>query len=263
MKKSFKAVAIMFAIITFGLVGFSSAVYGRFTRQLNPEVSSFGITIATQENIMISKTGETGTFDDAINFNELVTDTEISLAPLKGKVTQTPDGTYESLTLTNSLGSDATSNQYLSFDLYFIASDDMNVYLKGSRAGTVVLLQGDNIDSSFTQAQRERLVKNLRVGFLTYSTTYQPSGTGNTIVYSDVPINTSVYSTVATTTDNYSTFSSLGYTNTPANDTIIATANKNEIMKMKVVIWLEEDGLGDLSAVCNLTLSVRFEAVLK
>lgn len=262
MKKRFKNIALMVSIIAFALVGFSTAVYGRFTKQFNPEVSSFGITIATQENIMVSKTGETGTFVDSIKLSELVTDTDISLAPLTGKVTPTPDGTYEILSLTDSLGSDADASKYLAFDLFFIGSSNMNLYLKGNTSGTVILFEGGNVDSSFTQAQRERLVNNLRVGFLTYSTTYQPSGTGTSIVYSSSPINTNIYANQTISTDNYTTFSSLGYTNNSTNDTILATTKKDEITKIRVVIWLEEDGLEDLAAICKLTLSVRFEAVL-
>jgi len=29
-----------------------------------------------------------------------------------------------------------------------------------------------------------------------------------------------------------------------------------------VVIWLEEDAIGELEAICKLTLSIRFEAIL-
>ena len=250
----------MILVFAFGLVGFSTAVYGRFTKQYNPEVSAFGITISSQENIMVSASGEAGTFKDVLKLEDLVSNTDVSLTPLKGKVTPTEDEKYQVFSLTHSGGA-PIAGKYYSFPLYFVGSSDMNLYFKGSTSGVGAIFDDSEADHHFTNEERERLLANLRIGFLTYSTTYQPSGTGTTIVYSEQPVATNIYATSVISTDNYTTFSKLGYSNT-VSDTVIAHAKKNEVTKVEVVIWLEEDAIGELEAICKLTLSIRFEAIL-
>lgn len=261
MRKKIKNIALMVSIIMFGLVGFSTAVYGRFTRQYNPEVSSFGITISSQENMMVSATGAQGTFafKDKLKLSELETNMPIALTPLIGKVTPTEDGTYQVLSLSRS-NPGTIDRYYLTFDLYFIGSSDMNLYYAGSTSGVAAIQQASSADYHFTPGDEQRLANNLRIAFSTYATTYQPSGTGTTVIYSAQPILTNVYANTAIEGENYKTFNKLGYSNT-AEDTILATTTKNEVTKVKVTIWLEEDGLGDLEAICDLAVSIRFQAV--
>lgn len=250
----------MVVIFATMMICYSTLVYSRFTRQYNPEVSGFGVSIASQDNMMVSATGEAGTFSDYVKLEELVSDQEVTLSPLTGKVQPTTDGTYEEFILTDN-GNPAPTDKYLKFSLYFIGSKDMNLYLKGSRGGEVVTFDDSTANYHFTTAERERLLKNLRVAFMAYSTTYQPTGIGTNIVYSSLPVSTNVYSYEATESANYTTFNSLGYTNT-TNDVVLATTKKEEITKLDVAIWLEEDGLGTIEALCNLTLHLRFEAIL-
>lgn len=261
MKKSIKKLSLIVMICAFSLVGFSSAVYGRFTRQFNPEVSSFGVTIATHENILVSNSDDPGTFKDAIRIQDLVSDEDVTLTPVMGKVTTTEDGEHQHFTLTKN-GMAAPARNYLTFDLYFISSTDMNLYLKGSTSGTVSVFEYSTADEHFQESDKQRLLDNLRVGFLTYSTTYQPSGTGIEPVYSDSPVLTNIYSRNVVSTDNYTTFNRLGYSNT-ASDRIIATTTKNEVVKMQVYVWIEEDGMPDIEAIGNLTLHLRFEAIVR
>ena len=257
MKFKLKKCLYMLMIFTVGIVGFSGLVYAGFSRQFNPEVRPFQVTVASQENMLVSATGEIGTFQDYVNLEELVSDKEVSLAPLTGKVEVTQDGTYETLELTDSLGNVAAANKYLTFDLYFIGSNDMNLYLKGSRGGEVVVFDDSTAAHHFTTEEKSRLLANLRVGFLAYSTAYQNDGP----IYSEKPVSTRVYATNINATGDYITFTELGYSQT-AKDTILAQTIKNEITKVKVVVWLEEDGLGELNAICDLSLFLRFEAVL-
>ena len=260
MTKKFKNIALMIAVFATMMICFSTLIYGRFTRQYNPQVSGFGISISSQENMLISSSGEKGTFSDYVKLEELVSNQEVSLVPLTGKVQPTTDRMYEEFILTD--GTDpADSSKYLSFSLYFLSSSDMNLYLKGNRSGEVITFDDSTANNHFTLDERTRLTKNLRVAFLSYSTTYQPSGVDTNIVYSQLPISTKIYSQEIESTPNYTTFNSLGYTNT-ANDVVLATTTKQEVTRLDVVIWLEEDGLGLLEAMCNLTLSLRFEAIL-
>ena len=260
MKARLKNTTWIMVMFLLTMICCSSLIYGGFTRQYNPRVRDFGISVASQENMMISSTGQRGTFSDYIKLEELVSDQEVTLSPLVGKVDKTTDETYENLILTEG-GSNANTSKYMRFSLYFLGSSDMNLYLKGNTGGEVVVFDDSTADHSFTNSERARLLDNIRIAFLTYSTTYQPSSVDTTIVYSTLPIATNVYSLEVTETENYKTFNTLGYTNT-SSDVILATTKKQEITKIDVVIWLEEDGLGTLEALCNLTLSLRFEAVL-
>ena len=259
MKKSFERISLFLAFIMV-FIGCSTIIYGRFTRQFNPEVSSFGVTISSQENMMVSTTGETGTFKDILKLEELVNNTNVSLTPLVGKVSSQPGDEYKYFSLEDSLGNPAANNTHLAFDLYFIGSSDMNLYFKGSTGGVGAIFDDSDADVHFSDEQRQRLLSNLRIGFLTHSTIYQPSGTGVNVYYTN-PVAANIYATSTITTDNYTTFSKLGYSNTDS-DTVIAQTKKNEVTKVRVVIWLEDDNLGDLDALCKLTLSIRFEAVL-
>lgn len=256
MKVKFNKIALMISMISMVVICSTTIAYARFSRQYNPEVSKFGVSVASQDNMMISTSGLPGTFKDAIKLGDLVTDTSVTLTPIIGKVEKTADETYEVLNLVDEYNNPVVSSKYLSFDLYFIASSDMNLYLKGSRAGEVIVFDDTNSAHHFTVEEKNRLMTNMRVAFLTYSTAYQSSGP----VYSEYSISTKVYSTTEVTSDYYSTFTDLGYSQT-AKDTILATTTKNEVTKMKVVIWLEEDNLGELEAICDLSLSLRFEAV--
>lgn len=260
MKTKLKNTTWIMLMFVLTMICCSSLIYGGFTRQYNPRVREFGISVASQENMMISSSGEKGTFSDYIKLEELVSNQEVTLSPLVGKVEKTSDETYEDLKLTHN-GDSAEVEKYMKFSLYFLGSNDMNLYLKGNTGGQVVVFDDSTADHSFTSSERVRLLNNIRIAFLTYSTTYQPSSVDTTIVYSTLPIATNIYSLEATETENYKTFNTLGYTNT-ASDVILATTKKQEITKIDVVIWLEEDGLGTLEALCNLTLSLRFEAVL-
>ncbi len=260
MSKRIKNVALMIAVFATMMICFSTLIYGRFTRQYNPEVSRFGVSISSQENMLISSSGEKGTFSDYIKLEELVSNKEVSLSPLTGKVQPTTDETYEEFIIMDG-SNPADSSKYLRFSLYFLGSSDMNLYLKGSRSGEVITFDDSNADHHFTAAERTRLLKNLRIAFLSYSTTYQPSGVDTNIVYSELPISTKVYSLEVVSSANYTTFNSLGYTNT-VNDVVLAKTKKQEVTRLDVVVWLEEDGLELLEAMCNLTLSLRFEAVL-
>lgn len=256
MKVKFSKIALIMMLVSLIVIGSTTIAYARFTRQYNPEVSKFGVSVSSQENMMISNTGLPGTFKDYIKLGDLVTDTSVTLSPVIGKVTTTSDETYHVLSLVDENNNTVSTSKYLAFDLYFIASSDMNLYLKGSRAGEVIVFDDTNSAHHFTTEEKNRLMANMRVGFLTYSTAYQTSGP----VYSEYPIATNIYATSKITTDNYSTFSDLGYSQT-AKDTILATTTKNEVTKVRVVIWLEEDNLGELEAICDLSLSLRFEAI--
>ena len=260
MSKRIKNMSLLIVVFATVMFCFSTLIYSRFTRQYNPEVGGFGVSVSSQDNMMISATGEKGTFSDYIKLEQLVVDKEVTLSPLTGAVESTADGTYQQLVLTDQ-GVIAPSSKYLSFSLYFLSSQDMNLYLKGSRGGEVVILDDSNANHHFTTEERTRLLKGIRIAFSSYSTTYQPSGVDTNVVYSTLPISTKVYSQDVVESSGYTTFNSLGYTNT-ANDVILATTKKQEVMKLDVKIWLEEEAVDTLEALCNLTLSLRFEAVL-
>ena len=121
---------------------------------------------------------------------------------------------------------------------------------------------GLNSHPKGTMNARERLLDNLRVGFLTYSTTYQPSGTGIEPAYSEYPVLANIYSRNVVSTENYTTFNRLGYSNT-ASDRILASTTKNEVVKIQVIVWVEEEGMPDIEAIGNLTLHLRFEAIVR
>ena len=260
MRKRVKNMLLMCVTFTSMMICFSTLVYSRFTRQYNPEVGGFGISVSSQENMMISSTGDKGTFKDYLSFEELVPTREITLYPLAGEIEPTTDGTYEELILTEN-GQIADSTRYLKIPIYFLGSSDMNIYLKGGTGGKVIEVVKANANQHFTQSHLDQLEKNLRIAFLTYSTTYQPYGSDTVPVYSELPVTTKVYSKEVFESENYNTFSNTGYTNT-SNDVVLASVKKQEVTYMEVVIWLEEEVPGSIEALCNLTISLRFEAVL-
>ena len=175
----------------------------------------------------------------------------VSLSPVAASVTTTADETYKVLSF-----DPQDTTKYKKFPLYFLGSSDMDLYLKGGSGGEFVQFSGGNVAGHFDANDILRLQKNLRVGFLTYSTAYQ---TGEGAVYSEYPIDISIYATEETN-NTYTTFTELGYSQTD-RDTKLASTKKNEVTMIEVVIWLEEDGLGALEAICELSLSLRFEAV--
>ena len=259
MLKRFKNSALLITIFITVMVCFSTLIYGRFTRQYNPEVTGFGVSIATQENMLVSFDGRNGTFTDTLDLEDLdqyedVVD--VTLYPLSATVQPTGDGTYEELAFPP-----GSEGKYISFPLYFLGSDDMNIYLKGNRGGEVIASAGSTANASFSQEDRTRIMKNIRIGFLTYASTYQTSGENASVMYSELPVDVNVYSQDGIDNTSYETFNSLGYQNS-ADDVVLATTKSQEITRMDVVIWLEEEGLdASVQALCNLTFYIRFEAV--
>ena len=98
MKEKIKKLSLLFTlmVVTMFSIGTLAFAVG-FTRQFNPEVDKFGITIGTHDSIMISSSGNKDTFKDRLNASEIINDREVSADVLKGKVTHTVDGEYENL----------------------------------------------------------------------------------------------------------------------------------------------------------------------
>lgn len=255
----------LMALVIVSLVTFSNATFAWFSKQYNPQVTDLKFNVLTQENMMISKTGEAGTFKDEISFNELVGN-NVTLKPVDGKITENSiemykDGELVDHTLT-----------YIKFSLFFSGSNDMDVYLKGSLGGTVIdIIKTQN--NNFTEEQIAKMVDSIRIGFLAYSVREIPTGSGTSeITYT--PLSTNVYSVNEKTDESYSkdgkpglkpyeTFTSLGHTEGALNDVVLLNVKANKVSKMDIYIWLENQDKSCEQSIFNtqLRVNLRFLAV--
>lgn len=252
-----KKMVFLLSLLIVSFVTFASATYAYFSEQLHPRVDNLIFNVATQENVMVSTSGVKGTFKDSISFNEMIGDNEVTLKPLLGTVGDNYISLFD--------GSNTATDGYISFSLYFSASDDKDLYLAGSISGTVI----DIVDESsiFTNEQKNKIVKSLRVGFVSYTTVETPTSSGIEISYA--PINTEVYATEIKDNSSYKggllkyeTFNNLGYTGS-SDDVLLLDLYANKISKMDVFVWLESDDVNcDISIFdCKLRVNVRFEAI--
>jgi hypothetical protein len=257
-------------------ISISGVAYAGFSRQYTPEVKGFGIQVATQENMLISTTGEAGSFKDIVTYDELLESTHTNLLPLKATVEPT-DNQYNNITLRNN--SDATryttkwdealfentNSEYIAFNLFFTSSDNMNLYLGNDRVRNIITIDESATGNlSFTSEQKEKLLSSMRIGFFTYETTYPIDYSGLHIKYSPSPVKANVYATT-TTNDTYSSymFNQVGYNTTTGDGTVIATTKPGSATKIKVVIWLESANLDTtlLTAIAHLRFNIAFQAV--
>lgn len=248
MKNSNRKKNILFVstLIVMLLVGFSSGIYGRFTRQYNPEIRKFSIALATQDKIQVS--------NDGINFydtlsNEMYLNQNVVFSPVSAIVDSNKNVVYPMATLANS---------YHSFDLYFKSSKDMNVYFKGNEYG--VVLRFDDIAGVFEgkDSEKDAVLANFRIAISEYETLDNDADPRE---YSTNPTMTNVYSQrLDSFSDNngtYNTFSKLGYSNS-SDDVIVFSLKKDEVKKVKINVWYDNnDVLLDTNA--NIEMSIRFE----
>jgi len=252
-------ITFLMVLCIVSLIAFSGATYAGFSKQYNPKVDGLQFTVATQENMMISTTGQAGTFKDSIPFSDLV-EGEVNLNPVEGKITENTILLYDGANAAN-------SNDYIKFSLYFSGSNDMDVYLEGSTSNTVV----DPIEiqnSIFTSEQIDKMVDSLRIGFLAYSTRETPTGSGIEVNYD--PISTHVYSVNEKTDVSYNngvkpyeTFTHTGYTSGILEDVILLSTHANKVSKMDIYIWLESKDVSCEESVFNalLRINLRFFAI--
>ena len=253
-----KKIIYSVALCMVSLFAFCSATYAGFSKQYNPQINGLQFNVATQENMMISKTGEVGTFKDNIPFSELV-EGEVTLSPVEAIITENSISMYDN-------GNLADASNYIKFSLYFSGSNDMDVYLQGSTSGTVV----DPIkiqNSIFSDEQISKMVDSLRIGFLAYSTRETPTGSGIEISYD--PISANIYSVNEKTDASYGgvkpyeTFSNIGHTSGIWEDVVLVTTKANKVSKMDVYIWIESQDLSCNESIFNsiLQINLRFLAV--
>lgn len=265
-------------------VSVSSVAYAGFTRQYTPQVKGFGIGVASQENMLISATGETGTFKDLVTYDELINSDDTTLQPLYATIEKT-ENTYENLILhdgsNNVVYTSRTpdnninvNSPYMSFNLYFLSSSTMNLFLGNDLVRDIITIDDTTGNLAFTAQQKEEILSSMRIAFLTYETTHPVAIDGVYVKYSDSPVKASVYAK-GTTTDTYADymFSTTSYNTTTGEGKVIATprvevdATTNERIayrtKMKVVIWLESASLDDalLPLITDLKLNIAFQAV--
>ena len=258
-----KKLMFLIALVLVSLVTFSSATYAWFSKQYNPKIDGLSVGIRTQEHMMISTTGVKGTFKDNISFNELIGD-RVTLEPVSGVVTENNISIYDGAYLANQNG------KYIKFSLYFSGSDDMDVYLAGSQSGVVVdIIRIQN--SIFTDAQINKMVDSLRIGFLAYSTRETPTSSGTEISY--IPLLTNIYSVNPKTSENYEgvepgtvpykTFSNIGHTSGILDDVVLLNVKANKVSKLDVYIWLESKDVNCDESIFNteLKINLRFLAV--
>lgn len=253
---------LMFLLVlsVVSLVALSSVTYAGFSKQYNPKVDNLQFSVATQENMMISTTGNPGTFKDNIAFSDLVpTANNVVLKPVKGQVME------NSITLLEGQNP-ANVSSYLKFSLYFSGSNDMDVYLAGSTSGTVI----DTIEVEngiFTPTEIRKMVESIRIGFLSYSTREIPTGSGIEISYS--PLTSNVYSFSEKTDESYvngltyNTFTEIGDTGGVEDDVVLLETKANKVSKMDVYIWLESEDVNCDISIFNaiLRINLRFLAV--
>jgi hypothetical protein len=252
-----KKVSFLIVLCIVSLMAFSGATYAGFSKQYNPQVDDLKFTVATQENMMISTTGDKGSFKDNIAFSDLIEGDAI-LNPVAGRITENNISLYYD-------GNVSSPDNYIKFSLYFSGSNDMDIYLAGSTSGTVV----DPIEletSIFTPEQVEKMVDSLRIGFLAYSTREIPTGSGIEISYD--PIKTNVYS-VNPKTDasyvgglTYNTFTNIGHTEGILDDVVLLSTKANKVSKMDIYIWLESNDVNCSESIFNtiLKINLRFFA---
>ena len=254
-----KKIVFLLILCMVSLMAFSGATYAGFSKQYNPQVNNFQFGVATQENMMISKTGDAGTFKDNIPFSELIPES-VTLNPVIGKVTENNISLF--LDDTNL----ASTSNYIKFSLYFSGSNDMDIYLEGSTSGTVVdPIQVEN--NIFTPEQVNKAIDSLRIGFLAYSTRETPTGSGIEVSYD--PIRTNVYS-VNQKTDasydgglTYNTFNTIGHTGGILDDVVLLSTKANKVSKMDIYVWLESKDRSCEESIFNslLRINLRFLAV--
>ena len=256
-----KRLMLLISLFIVSLVSFSSATYAWFSEQLHPEVGSLIFNVATQENIMISTSGNKGTFKDVINFEELYSN-DITLKPLKGIVEE------NSISLVNDGGFAVNQNgNYIKFSLYFSSSTNMDVYLNGSDSGTVIDIVRNNT-SIFDDSDINKIVDCVRIGFLIYSTNEVPNSSGGfdivydpleTLVYSDNVKDITSYKNSNKTYDTF-TKADIGFENDPSRDIVLFSTEANNVYKMDVFIWIESEDVNcDVSVFdARLQINLRF-----
>lgn len=254
-----KRLIFLIALFFVSLVSFSSATFAWFTDQYNPSVDSLKFNVATQEYLMISKTGVAGSFKDNISFSELVSG-DVTLKPVSAEVTE------NSISLMDGQNSAIANNNYIMFSLYFSSSNDMEVYLEGSSSGTVV--DPIKIDNNiFTDEQVNKIVNSIRVGFIAYSTREVPTSSGIDIIYD--PIDTHIYSVNEKIDSSYKdglkpyeTFYNIGRSEI-VDDVVLLDVTSNKVSKMDIYIWLESEDVSCDESIFNspLQINLRFKAV--
>jgi len=229
---------LLIALFIVSLVTFSSATFAWFTEQLHPEVGNLTFNVATQEHLMISTTGKKGEFEDELSFNELYSNDDVTLKPLKGSVSD------NAILLKNTNDTIANKNDYIQFPLYFSSSTDMDVYLDSKSDKIINIVK--NADSIFKDEDINKIVDSLRIGFLVYNTVKIDNGPNVDTTYT--PVDTLVYSENEKTNESYKdvttgkpyeTFTSLRYTNDSDRDVVLFSTKANEVKKIDVFIWLE------------------------
>lgn len=252
---------LLSVLVLISVFTFSGATLAGFSKQYNPRVDDLQFTVATQEYMMISKTGEPGSFEDNIAFADLI-ENEVTLNPLKGVIGE------NSITLYDESDVAVSNDNYIMFTLYFSGSEDMDIYLAGSTSGTVV----DTIkieNSIFTEEQINKMVDSLRIGFLAYSTRETPTSSGVKVDYD--PIETNIYSVNEKNNNSYKdnllhyeTFKNIGYTEGP-DDVCLLSVAANKVGKMDIYIWLEGEDVNCDESIFNslLQINMRFLAVKK
>lgn len=241
------------------ILTFSGATFAGFTKQYNPRIDDLQFSVATQEYMMVSRTGEAGTFVDNIAFSDLI-ENEVTLNPLKGVVGE------NSITLYDGEDVAVLNDNYIKFTLYFSGSENMDIYLAGSTSGIVVetIKLENNI---FTEEQINKMVDSLRIGFLSYSARELPTSSGVKVEYD--PIETNVYSVNEKNNNSYKdnllhyeTFRNIGYTE-GMDDVCLLSVVANKVGKMDIYIWLEGEDVNCNESIFNslLQINLRFLAV--
>lgn len=262
-----KKILFLFIQVIVLITAFTSVTYAAFTEQYHPRISPFTFNVKTQEYMMISKSGEAGTFKDEIAFNELIVEenTTFSLKPLYGSLNG------EDIVIKNS--SEIVENKnYIRVPVYFTASNDMNLYLLGSATTETVIQVVPQEPIIFTE-EVNKYLDALRIGFVAYSINETVIGDSTSITY--LPFMTNIYS--KNPKDNSSYVSGLKKYETFYNtyslgvkeDTVLLNVKANKISKMDIVIWLEADDKsiyddeGYLDKVFNVQFNIdlRFQAV--
>ena len=249
-----KKIMFLIALSIVSLVAFSTATYAAFEKQYNPEVTDLGFSAKTQDYMMISETGEAGTFEDRIRFDRFIEE-DLLLEPLEGKINSDGIVLYRNGTVTN--------NNYIKFSLYFTANRDMDLYVEGSRENKIVdYVVGDEDNAN----QVKKLVDSLRIGFVAYDSEIIEGDTYYT------PVKTNIYSVNEKGEESYrfhempyETFSTIGYYEGLAGDEILLNVKGGETAKLDIYIWIEDADLSSNAVVYDSYLEVymRFRAVVK
>ena len=242
------------------LVTFSSAAFAWFTKQYNPSVDDLTFSIATQEHIMISTTGEVNSFNDNLSFSDFVS-SSVTMYPLDGVVNE------NSISIERGGIIQTPNEKYIKLTLYFYASNDMDVYLAGSTQGKVV----DTIEiaDSVTDAEHvNKIIDCLRVGFLSYST--RETSVNNEVFTVYEPLDTNIYSVNPKTNESYEgnlkpyeTFNSIGHTEGIENDVVLFRAKAKKIHKLDVYIWIENKDVNCIEYIPSslVKINLRFLGV--